>query len=228
MRAPRLLVHAAACGLLPLLAACVITVGGSSCSLTSIQGSGVEATQAREVPAFTKVHLSGSGDLRAAVGAPQQPLRVTCDDNLLQYVTTEVRGDTLHIGMQPGSYSFRRDLVVELSAPMLEAVSISGSGSAEVDGLSGEVFAATISGSGDVTARGSVERLSVSVSGSGSMALAGLRARTAQVQVSGSGDVRVDVSEELAVQVSGSGDVRYSGNPRLLSNISGSGSVSGT
>jgi hypothetical protein len=153
---------------------------------------------------------------------------VTCDDNLLQYVTTEVRGDTLHIGMQPGSYSFRRDLVVELSAPVLEAVSISGSGSAHVHGVSGGTFAATISGSGDVTAQGSVEHLSASVSGSGELRLAGLRARTAQVQISGSGDVRVDVSEDLNVQVSGSGDVRYSGNPRVLSNISGSGSVSGT
>jgi hypothetical protein len=228
MRPPHPLLQVAACGLLPLLAACVVTVGGSSCSMTSIQGSGIEATQAREVPSFTKVHLSGSGEVRAAVGASQQPLRVTCDDNLLQYVTTEVRGDTLHIGMQPGSYSFRRDLVVELSAPVLEAVSISGSGSADVDGVSGGTFVATISGSGDVTARGSVERLSVSVSGSGSMELAGLRARTAQVQISGSGDVRIDVSEDLNVQVSGSGDVRYSGNPRVLSNISGSGSVSGT
>jgi hypothetical protein len=225
MHHPRLLVSAMACGLLPLLAACVISVGGSSCTWASIEGSGVEASQAREVPAFRRVHISGSADLRAEVGGAQT-LRVSCDDNLLQHVKTEVRGDTLHIGMEPGSYSFRRDLRVELSVPALDGISISGSGNASVVGLSGAVFEVAISGSGDVHALGTVERLTASVSGSGDMDFTGLHARAAQVQISGSGDIAVDASEELTVQISGSGDVRYVGNPRIQSQISGSGSVS--
>jgi len=227
MKIPPLLVSAAACGIFPWLAACVISVGGSSCSWASIQGSGVEASQTREVPAFSRVHLSGSADVIARIGGAQA-LSLRGDDNLLQYVETEVRGDTLHVGMAPGSYNFRRDLVVELSLPRLAGLAISGSGDASLDGVAGEALELSISGSGDVRAAGAVERLSVALSGSGDMDLAQLRAREANVQIAGSGDVSVDVSDKLSVSISGSGDVRYSGHPQITTQISGSGSVSGS
>ena len=227
MKIHKSLASAALCGLLPWLSACVISVGGSSCSWSSIQGSGVEASQAREVPAFRRVHVDGSANLTAQVGGAQA-LSVRGDDNLLQYVVTEVRGDTLHIEMQPGSYSFHRDLVVELSAPALEGLSISGSSDASLTGLAGPEFQLAISGSGDVRAAGQVEHLAVSVSGSGDLELQGLRARAADIQISGSGDVALDVVERLAVQISGSGDVRYTGSPQTTAQISGSGTVSGS
>ena len=228
MKVPARLLHASVFSLLPWVSACVFSVGSSSCSWNSIQGSGVEATQHRDVPAFTRVQIDGSADLVARAGA-EQALSLRGDDNLLQFVTTDVRDGVLYIGMQQGnSYSFYRDLVVELSAPTLESLEIHGSSDADLTGLSGQEFAVWVQGSGDVRAAGQVERLSANVYGSGDLALQGLHARTAQVQISGSGDVELDVAETLSVQVSGSGDVRYHGSPSTKVHISGSGSVSGT
>ena len=227
MKVPARFLHASLFGLLPWLSACVFSVGGSSCSWGSIQGSGVEATQHRDVPEFTRVQIDGSADLIARAGA-EQALSLRGDDNLLQFVTTEVRDGVLYIGMQHGSYSFYRDLVVELSAPVLEGLEIHGSSDADLTNLSGPEFTVWVQGSGDVRAAGQVERLSANISGSGDLALQGLHVRTAQVQISGSGDVEVDVADKLNVQVSGSGDVRYHGSPSTQAHISGSGSVSGT
>ena len=227
MKAPARILHVSLVGLLPWLSACVFSVGGSSCSWGSIQGSGVEATQHRDVAEFHRVQIDGSADLVARVGS-QPALSLRGDDNLLQFVTTEVRDGVLYIGMQPGSYSFYRDLVVDLTTPSLDALEIHGSSDAEVTGLFGPSFAIWVQGSGDVRASGQVERLTASVSGSGDLALEGLRARQAEVQISGSGDVAVDVAEQLNVQISGSGDVRYRGAPTTQAHISGSGSVSGT
>ena len=230
MKVPARLFHVAVFGLLPLLSACVFSVGGSSCSWGSwgtIQGSGVEATEHRSVAEFTRVQIDGSTDLVARAGA-QPSLSLRGDDNLLQFVTTEVRDGVLYIGMQSGSYSFYRDLVVELSTPSLEALEIHGSADAELTGLSGPAFAVWVQGSGDVRAAGDVEQLRVSVSGSGDLDLGGLRSRQAQVEISGSGDVTVDVAEALSVDITGSGDVRYRGSPSTQARISGSGTVSGT
>jgi hypothetical protein len=202
-------------------------MGGSSCSWNSIQGSGVEATETRAIGDFRRVRVSGSADVIAHVGAAPA-LSLTGDDNLLQYVETEVRGETLHIGMAPGSYSFHRGLVVELSVPQLDGLAISGSSDTRLSGLSGPAFEVAISGSGDVYADGAVERLTATVSGSGEMDLGDLTAREAQVRISGSGDVLVNVAERLSVHVSGSGDVRYRGNPETSAQISGSGTVSGS
>jgi Putative auto-transporter adhesin, head GIN domain len=227
VKVPARFLHASVFGLLPWLSACVFSVGGSSCSWGSIQGSGVEATQHRDVPEFTRVQIDGSADLVAHAGA-ERALSLRGDDNLLQFVTTEVRDGVLYIGMQPGSYSFYRDLVVDLSAPALEGLEIHGSSDAELTGLSGQDFAVWVQGSGDVRASGQVERLKASVSGSGDLALEGLHAERADVSISGSGDVAVDVARELNVEITGSGDVRYRGTPATRAHISGSGSVSGT
>jgi hypothetical protein len=228
VKIPQRLLHTTAIGSLAILSACVFHAGVGSCAWDdSIQGSGIEATEHRSVPEFSRVQIDGSADLVARAGA-QQALSLRGDDNLLQFVTTEVRGGVLYIGMQPGSYSFYRDLVVELSAPTLESLEIHGSSDAELTGLTGESFAVWVQGSGDVRGSGQIERLLLNVSGSGDLDFEGLRARQAQVRISGSGDVEVDVAEALDVQITGSGDVRYRGTPATQAHISGSGTVSGT
>src|SRR5688572_32237513 len=68
VKVPARLFHVAVFGLLPLLSACVFSVGGSSCSWGTIQGSGVEATEHRSVAEFTRVQIDGSTDLVARAG----------------------------------------------------------------------------------------------------------------------------------------------------------------
>ena len=223
MSQSRVLALTLSLGLMPL-AACVISVGGTSCSLHTIQGSGVAATQERQVPAFQRVQVNGSAHAIVKVGGERR-VSLSGDDNLLEYVETEVRGDTLHVGLQSGSYSFRRGLTIEIQTPSLAGFTISGSSQASLSGLQGDECALSISGSGDLEATGQVERLRARISGSGTMDLAQLQARSLDADISGSGDMRVNASESLNVSISGSGDVRYQGSPQVSQHVSGSGSV---
>jgi hypothetical protein len=207
------------------LAACVTGLATSSCSMMAMQGSGIEAEQVREVGSFERVHVSGSANVVVRVGG-EPGLTLRGDDNLLEYVVTEVRGDTLWIGMESGSYSFHTGLDVEVSVPELSGLSLAGSSEASVSGLQGSEFSASISGSGVVRASGHVDRLESRVSGSGDMDFSEVQARQVRVAISGSADVIVQASESLDVSISGSGDVRYVGQPQVSKSISGSGSVS--
>lgn len=207
------------------LAACVVSIGGSSCAVNTLHGSGVAATQARTVPAFSRVEVRGSADVVARVGGATS-LCVSGDDNLLAYVTTEVRGDTLVIAMQPGSFDFERDLVVELGTPRLESFAVHGSSDAELSGFEGGPLSLSISGSGDVNAGGNVDNLVVSITGSGDMQLEGLEARSGSIGIAGSGSVHVNARESLDVRITGSGEVRYVGQPAISQQITGSGSIS--
>jgi hypothetical protein len=191
---------------------------------TRVRGSGKAATQAREVEDFHAVSIRSCADARIRVGQAKS-VNVTCDDNLIEHLVTRVEDGVLVIETDQGSYSYRTEVVIDISVPALDGVAVSGSGDVTVDGLDGGALGLDICGSGDVTARGTVDELTVSISGSGDMALYGLSARSAKISISGSGDVELEVREELSANISGSGDVSYRGSPEVRRSVSGSGSV---
>ena len=69
----------------------------SSDGSNAIVGSGVPASQAREVPPFRGVELAGSNTVTIRVGG-EQSVVVHADDNLIDTVTTDVSGGSLVIG----------------------------------------------------------------------------------------------------------------------------------
>ena len=189
-----------------------------------LRGSGVAATQVREVGEFRGIELLGATDLRLQVGG-ERSVRVTCDDNLIERLETRVENGVLKIGFGPGRYQVRTDALVEIGVPSLDSLSLQGSGDASLSGVHGERFTLAVSGSGDVRAQGEVEELHASVSGSGDLSLYELCARRVHASISGSGDIEVCALEGLYANLSGSGDIRCRGNVPIESQTSGSGSV---
>ncbi len=188
------------------------------------KGSGDLVTQTRDVDKFDEVSLSGSFDVRVRVGE-EQSISVTFDDNLIDYIQTEVRHGELRIHSDE-SFSSRHNCRVEITVPSLTDVSLSGSGDIDVTNVSGGDFSLSISGSGDVTAEGKVDQLSITVAGSGDVDARDLEALDADVHISGSGDVAVFASRYLDARVSGSGDIDYYGDPeKISSHVAGSGSI---
>lgn len=115
---------------------------------------------------------------------------------------------------------------VDASALTAETVSLLGGGSGDMDvNVDGDLLTASVDGSMNITARGSVVRAEVILDGSGTFAGRDLTAAEAVVEIPGSGAVEISVDEQLEVAISGSGDVTYYGSPELTSDISGSGSV---
>jgi Putative auto-transporter adhesin, head GIN domain len=196
--------------------------GGSSAR--SVQGSGVPATQARHVGAFTAVDLAGSTSVTVRVGGSRAVV-VRADDNLVRLVRTEVRNGELVIANR-GSFTTKTPMTVSVTVPTLDRAMLAGSGALYVSGVRAERFSASLAGVGVFVATGRVGLLEARVSGTGNLRLERLAARDADVSIAGTGQIDVRVKGTLRAAVDGSGAIVYSGNPRVVSrSITGTGTI---
>ena len=205
-------------------------VGDSSSPVarSSTEGSGVPATQDREVAAFTSVELAGSNNVVIRVGEKQSVV-VRADDNLLDRVTTEVHSSTLVIANTPGSFTTKSPMSVEIHVPTLAALTLTGNGNIVVDGLQAGSLAVSLPGNGTLTGSGTVARLDVTVGGSGTVQFTRLVADDVRALVSGSGSIFVTATESIDASVSGSGAIIYTGNPsNVTKSVTGSGAITGS
>jgi len=188
------------------------------------RGSGNLITEERDVDNFTKIETRGSADIFITVGE-EKKVTVRFDDNLIDFIITEVSRGTLEIHTE-GSYSSRKGCTIEISIPSLEAVSASGSGDIEIERLEAETFDYRQSGSGDFRAEGKVGELEIKVSGSGDVDAGELMADGVVVTVRGSGDVQVHARRTLEAHTSGSGDITADGEVEEAEiETSGSGNI---
>src|ERR1044071_4893482 len=86
----------------------------------AIGGSGKIVTEPRTVSNFSTIKLSGSGQVDIEQTGTES-LTVTTDDNLMQYIKTEVRGDTLELGFRDPMTNLRptQDIVFKLTVKKL-------------------------------------------------------------------------------------------------------------
>ncbi len=221
------------------LALCAVLVGllAAQCSTTDtrIEGSGVEATETREVASFTRVEAARAMTVVIEVG-PEQSVVVRADDNLLDEVRTRVSGETLEV-------SSSRDLdpdvglVVEITVPELESIEASGASrieamdaeagefSAEASGastvdlkeLSASDVSVDASGASTVTVSGEATQLDAQASGASTLDLAELVVEEASADASGASEISLNVTGSLSADASGASRIRYEGDPREVS-----------
>jgi hypothetical protein len=220
----------------------------TSCVIPKIEGSGNIETETREVSGFDRIAVSHMGEIYLTQGETEG-LTVRADDNLLEYIVTEVRGGTLKLGVtKKAAMAMLRPtepIVFEISLRELSGlavsgsasirmprlttdhleISISGSSDIDIDELAATEVYTAISGSGEVILAGEAETQTIDVSGSGSYVATDLVTRDGGVSVSGSGVVALHATDQLSIAISGSGTVEYMGNPEISHSISGSGSL---
>jgi len=214
-------------------------------SFFGVEGKGPMKTETRSVSNFHAVNLDLSGDVEVRVG-DQYAVEVQAQENLLPLLKTEEKDGVLRIYFDK-SVSHSENLVVRVTAPSFDALSIGGSGTIKVltpikaenlrldVGGSGDISAdqteagsitCDISGSGSVQVGGKANNLKAEISGSGEIDAKNMTTNAADLDISGSGSATCGtVLETLKAEVSGSGDVHYGGSPRVESRVSGSGSV---
>jgi hypothetical protein len=209
-----------------VLSACTTLQGLSNPSV--IEGSGTLATETRALSGFTEIVLAGSGDVDVVVGEPEGVV-IEAEDNLLPLLTTEVSGGRLVIGTK--AYTrLAATLPIHYTVTLkhLEAIQITGSGKVTIPQVMADWLKFELSGSGHLTARGSVDELHEVLSGSGNIDTADLQATAARVDLPGSGNIAVWVTQSLNVTLDGSGSVTYYGHPdQFEQDIHGSGEVHG-
>jgi Putative auto-transporter adhesin, head GIN domain len=197
----------------------------SACSTDSgREGSGTEASEGRKVPPFNAIEVSGLADAVVTVGQARK-VTVRGDDNLLEHVETDVSGDELEVS-QEGDIDPDVGITVDIRTPELDTFTLSGAGDLTARGIDGEALRAEVSGAGGVEATGRVGSVEIVVSGAGDVRFQKLVAQEAGVEVSGAGSVHVAATDSLTASVSGVGDVVYSGHPeRIDEDVSGLGEV---
>lgn len=208
------------------------------------RGDGILATSERIVLPFEKISSGGSAEVRFHA-SQEYRIMVTADSNLAEYVTTDVRNNTLNTGTKRDNCSFTK-FAVDVYCPFLTGVSISGSGSftgndkitatafesavsgaGKIEGaIECDTFSAKISGSGRVAVSGNCKDSNIGLSGSGDFYGNELSVNNAVFNIHGSGNANVNVTDSLKANIHGSGRLNYSGDPKTVeSSVSGSGKI---
>ncbi len=214
-----------------------------------VKGNGHVVTIERNVDDYDALRVGGFYEVELVEGKEGQ-VTIKGEENLMEYIETEVKGGTLiiktrdHMNLSP---SRGEDVYITIPVEKIDAIRLSGSGkltsrktletnsfkihtsgsrNVELDIEAKKVTVIT-SGSSDVDLSGSAENMDATSSGSSDVDAFDLDVDNVDVRSSGSSDVKITVNETLQTQVSGSGDVRYKGNPNKIKNkLSGSGGVS--
>lgn len=196
------------------LTACIPNGLYNQVTSKTISGSGEVITESRDVRNFERVDLQGIGNLEIVQG-DEESLTITADDNLMQYITTEVVGDTLEIGMKPNlSLDPTKTIEYKLILKSVSSIALSGFGNIDSEGLTSDKLEIKLAGSGDIFL-GTLESetLLVRISGFGDFDAQTITADKPTLEITGSGDIDVNelTAKELAVKISGFGDADLRG-----------------
>ena len=213
--------------------------------------TGITAGQEKEtrnLKGFDRVSFGISGNLSIRIG-PEFRVVLEGSRRDLEAVITEISGDRLIIKQENWRFRFDEKVNINITMPEITALSVSGSGNAEIvddiknaDALdlsvsgSGKLLTAgiqvdqigcSISGSGDINiaSDGEADRGEISISGSGGYRGEDFNIDKLAVRVSGSGSCFCKVGDSLQASISGSGNVTYKGDPKIDARVSGSGKV---
>lgn len=199
--------------------------GGQTASTASIVGDGMLATEARSASGFQRVTNDSSLSVEINQGAAFK-VEVTIDSNLLQYVKTEVAGDTLSVRVETPSGFSSHGGRVAIVVPLLLSVHTTGSGSTEVDMMQTQPLSVRTDGSGAISLAGSAPSADLSTNGSGGIDASAFRAVDGTLGTFGSGDIIASFSGSVDATTTGSGSIELSGGATVTQHRSGSGSIS--
>jgi hypothetical protein len=211
--------------LLILIAAALLAAGCDMVMTPGIKGSGNVTTETRKVSGFKEVTLAGSGQLTLEQNGTES-LTITADDNLMQYLTSEVSGNKLTLGTKEHTnVSPSKDIIYKLTVKDLNSINVAGSGSADAKGIKTDQLKVVVAGSGSFSGAGSADQQDIMIAGSGDYHGANVKSRVVTISIMGSGSADLDAADKLSATIMGSGDIKYSGDPTVTKTILGSGSV---
>ena len=232
-------------GTLILAFACITAVNAQRNK--KIKGNGNVVTIERNTSDYDGIRVGGFFEVHLVEGN-EGKITLKGDDNLLEYIETDVKGRSLTIKSKDNmNLRPSEKVLITVAVESIDYLRLSGSGkvigektldtenfkirtsgSRNLDlALDSENLSITTSGSSRINLRGNSVDLEVTSSGSSIINAYELEVEDAKIVLSGSSKVRVMVNKDIDARVSGSGNIRYKGNPeKVNTKTSGSGSVS--
>lgn len=219
----------------------------SSCynfSLRCIDGNGKLIEENRFHESFSQVFSAGSFDVLITNDTIYE-IQIEAEENLMQYIETEVRGSKLYIEERENRcLRTNYPIVIRIKMPELTGVTLAGSGDIFCDSVNTEIFdiellgsgninttiwadyvEATLAGSGEILISGEADQTDLVIPGSGNIRALDLVQNECYAEIAGSGNIRVYVLDYLNAKILGSGNIYYKGNPDIDYQILGSGDV---
>jgi hypothetical protein len=202
----------------------------------------------RSVGDFSAIVFAISGDLYLSQGDKNEVI-IEADSEVLEKITTEVRGSALVIEFEKWyNQNNRGKINVYVTIKSLEKITLTGSGnifnktkinaldlglvltgsgSINLNDLSTQNLKSVISGSGEINLKGisKGKSLDAIITGSGTIDASLLSFAIADLTITGSGIINADVFEKLEAFITGSGKIKYTGKPLIDANITGSGKI---
>lgn len=177
----------------------------------SEKGSGHMAAEVRDVRDFSSIDVSSVFQVEVTAQSDFH-VEVEADDNLLQYITTEVRNGKLQVELDK-RVKTSNPLRVRIGIPNLERLEASGASKVNVTNLKNAELMVDANGASKVDLSGETGELTVDVSGATQVNALELKASNANIDASGASRVSVNVTGELKSEASGASNVSYVGEP---------------
>ena len=205
-----------------------------------VTGSGNVVTKDREAGYFNSVTVSTAIDLILSQGSTES-IKVEADDNLHEYIITEIENNTLKIYTDA---NIRNAEEMNVYVTMKDIEKLSATSAGDVIGktvIKSDELTLTVSSAGDMKLEVEVDKLNCRLSSAGDMTLSGtageleaslssagdlqafdLTTSIADVSTSSSGDAKITVTEKLKARASSAGDIHFQGNPKEVDGHSSS------
>jgi len=221
------------------LFAAIVVIMSVSCTTQgqfrkTVYGNKDVVTKERKAGNFDGVRVSSGIDVFLKQGSSES-IKVDADENLHEYILTEIKDGVLHVYTDANIRSAERKRVY---VTMKDITSVSTSSAGDVIGetpvkcknlklsassagsikldVTADEIKVNISSSGDISLEGTADVLEADLSSAGDLNSFDLKVREADISVSSAGDADVNVTERLTARASSAGDVRYEGNPKYV------------
>jgi hypothetical protein len=190
---------------------------------SQIKGSGKREIQTRQVAPFTSIATEGAFTIEITC-QKDRSLTVEGDDNVLEYVTSEVGNNTLRL-KNTKNYSTTEPVKFKISVPDLDGLSVNGAGHIDVKGMNNDKFEIDMNGAPTIVVSGTTKTIDIGANGAGKVDAHNLHADRGVVDSRGVAHVDVDVANQLDVSIQGASTVTYKGDPVVNKSIKGPGKV---
>lgn len=200
----------------------------------TVYGDGDVVRKERKAGDFTGVKVSTGIDVYLSQGN-NMSITVQADENLHEYILTEVRNDVLYVHTDA---NIRRAEMKRVYVTMKDINYLSTSSAGDIIGetpvktddlllnassagdIKLEVYADNveidISSSGDISITGEADSMEADLSSAGDLNAYNFVVREADLRVSSAGDADIHVTERLKAKASSAGDINYKGNPKYV------------
>ena len=215
-----------------ILTLIIITCFSFTSYAQKLSGDGNVVKQERSIESFSSLEIGGVLNVYLAQG-DTEALTVEADENLLDIIETENRGNTLIVRLKKGVELKKAEkknvyitlnrideldiggvVQVESTMPLnLEQLDLNVGGVCQVDlELRGNRLDADAGMVGSLTLRGKMQEANIKNSGVGTLKAFDLEVDKLNIRNSGVGSAEVQAHDEISISSSGVGSVRYKGD----------------